>query len=342
MSQRTRRVVRRLLLAAAPTLAPCIANAEPVEDFYRGRSVQLVIGFSAGAGYDLYGRVLARHMSKHIPGRPTIVVQNMPGAGSIKAANFLYSVAPKDGSTIGMLARGMAMEPLVGDAKYDGTQYAWIGSITNENSLCASWHTSPVKKVDDALTRTFTVGGSGHGADTDVFAYLWRNLLGAKVKVITGYPGGNEINLAMERGEVEGRCGWSWSSIKSNKAAWLKEGKVALLVQFALEKSPDLADTPLIMDLARDDEQRQILRMILSRQVMARPFMAPPGIPDDRKQALRKAFDQTMADPEFLAEAEKTNLEVNPVKGIEIDTLLAEVYRTPKDVIAKAVRAIGE
>jgi len=331
-----------LLLVAAAAALPGAARADAVEDFYRGRNIQLVIGFSGGAGYDLYGRVLARHMGKHIPGRPTIVVQNMPGAGSIKAANFLYSVAPKDGATIGMLARGMAMEPLVGDAKYDGTKYAWLGSITNENSLCATWHTSAVKTAADALTRPFTVGGSGHGADTDVFAYLWRNLIGARLKVITGYPGGNEINLAMERGEVEGRCGWSWSSIKSNKAAWLKEGKVHLLVQFALEKSPDLPDTPLIMDLAQTDEKRQILRLILSRQVMARPFLAPPGLPDDRKAALRRAFDATMTDPEFLAEAEKTNLEVNPVTGTAIDALLAEVYRTPKEVIAKAVRAIQE
>jgi tripartite-type tricarboxylate transporter receptor subunit TctC len=342
MPHRISPVARLLLIAALPALAPCPAGADPVEDFYRGRTMQLVIGFSAGAGYDLYGRVLARHMSKHIPGRPAIVVQNMPGAGSLKAANYLFSVAPKDGSTIGMPARGMAMEPLVGDAKYDGTKFGWIGSITSENSLCASWHTSPIKTANDALTRTFTVGGSGHGADPDVFSYLWRNLLDARIKVVTGYPGGNEINLAMERGEVEGRCGWSWSSIKSNKPAWLKDGKINLLVQFALEKSPDLPGPPLIMDLAKSDEQRQILRLILSRQVMARPFLAPPDIPEDRKAALRKAFDATMTDPEFLAEAEKTNLEVNPVTGPQIDTLLAEVYRTPKDVIAKAVRAIGE
>jgi tripartite-type tricarboxylate transporter receptor subunit TctC len=315
-------------------------RADPVEDFYKNRTIRVIIGYSVGGGYDLYARLLARHMEKHIPGRPKLLPQNMEGAGSLKAANYLYGVAPKDGSTIGIIGRGLAMEPLLGDAKYDATKFSWIGSIANEISVCASWHTSPVKNWDDVLTRNFTVGGNGSGSDPDIFALLLRNVLGAKIKLVTGYPGGADINLALERGELEGRCGWSWSTIKSRNAVWLQEKKINLLVQFTLEKHQELSGIPLIMDLATTQEQRQILRLILARQVMGRPILAPPGIPQDRKLALRKAFDATMADPEFLAEAQKVDLEVNPVTGAMIDRLLADLYQTPKDVVEKAVRAI--
>jgi tripartite-type tricarboxylate transporter receptor subunit TctC len=334
-------VARRALLAALLLIGlPALGRADAVEDFYRNRSISLIVGYSVGGGYDIYARTLARHMGKHIPGQPKIVPQNMEGAGSLRAANFLYGIAPKDGATIGIIGRGLAMEPLLGDAKYDGTKFTWLGSITNETSVCATWHTSPVKSWNDLLSKNVTLGGNAAGSDPDVFAMLLRNLFGAKVKLVTGYPGGNDINLAMERTEVEGRCGWSWSSIKSRQVAWLQEKKINLLVQFALQKVPELPDVPLIMDLATTDEQRQILRLILARQVMGRPFLAPPDIPDDRKLALRKAFDATMKDPQFLAEMGRADLEVTPVDGKAIDALMADIYSTPKDVIEKAVRAI--
>jgi tripartite-type tricarboxylate transporter receptor subunit TctC len=329
-------------LAATIALSwvPSAVGADPIDDFYRNRNISLVIGYSVGGGYDIYARTLARHMGKYIPGQPKIVPQNMEGAGGLRVANYLYGVAPKDGTVIGTFARGLATEPLLGEAKYDGTKFTWLGSITNDISLCASWYTSPVKTWGDLLNNPLTLGGSAVGADTDVFALVLRNVFGAKIKLVSGYPGGNEINLAMERNEIQGRCGWSWSSIKSQKAAWLRDKKINLLVQFALEKVPDLPDVPLVVDLAKTIEQRQVLRLILARQVMARPFLAPPNVPEDRKQALRKAFDATMKDADFLSEAAKADLEVNPIDGAKIDDLLADLYRTPSDTVARAKRAI--
>ena len=327
------------VLAAALTLsAP--AQAQSVADFYRGRQVQVLIGYSAGAGYDLYARVFARHYGKHIPGNPTLVPQNMPGAGSLKLTNFLYGVAPKDGSVIGIVSRGMATDPLLGDSKFDPTKFAWLGSITSEVSVCATWHTSPIKTWADITAKDFTMGGSAAGSETDTFALLMRNVFGAKMRLVTGYPGGNDINLAMERGEVDGRCGWSWTSIKSNKAAWLKEKKINLLVQLGMAKHADLPNVPFMLDLAQSEEQRQMMRLIFTSLVLGRPFMAPPGIPDDRKAALRQAFDATMKDAEFLEEAAKINLEISPVAAQAIDDLLAELYRTPRNVVEKAAAAI--
>lgn len=340
MPKQGRTLLRILAAFALALLLAAPLRADPVEDFYRGRTIRFIIGYSVGGGYDLYARLLARNMEKHIPGHPKLLPQNMEGAGSLKATNYLYSVAPKDGTTIGIIGRGLAMEPLLGEGKYDATKFTWIGSIANEISICASWHTSPVKTFDDVLTKTFTVGGNGSGSDPDIFALLLRNVFGAKIKLVTGYPGGADINLAIERGELEGRCGWSWSTIKSRNASWLEEKQINLLAQFTLEKHQELANVPLIMDFAKTEEQRQILRLILARQVMGRPILAPPGVPEERKLALRRAFDATMNDPDFLAEAKKAELEVNPVNGETIDRLLAELYQTPKDIVEKAVRAI--
>jgi tripartite-type tricarboxylate transporter receptor subunit TctC len=334
---------RSLFIAALLTawLSPA-ASAESVEDFYRNRNVSLVIGYNVGGGYDTYARILARYMGKYIPGRPNLIPQNMVGAGSLRAASFLYNVAPKDGSAFGMVSRDMATEPLLGDAKFDSSKFTWLGSITDEVSLCATWHASPVKNWNDVMTKGVTFGASSGGADTDLSAILLRNVFGAKIKLVSGYPGGAAINLAMERTEVEGRCGWSWGSIKSQSADWIRDKKLNLLIQFALEKSPELPDVPLILDLATNDEQRQILRVIMARQLIARPFVAAPGIPEDRKQALRNAFDATMKDPDFRADAAKASLEVNPADGATIEKLLAELYRTPKDVVDKAKLAIHE
>jgi tripartite-type tricarboxylate transporter receptor subunit TctC len=323
-----------LLCGSAPL------HADTVESFYKGRTVQFVVGYTAGGAYDLYARVLARHLAKHLPGRPMFVLQNMPGAGSLKAANYLYGVAPQDGSAIGMIGRGLAMEPLLGEARYDSRKFAWLGSITRETSVCATWVTAPVKRLADMFTQELTVGGEGSGSDPDVFALMLRNVFGARIKLVSGYPGGAEINLAMERGEVHGRCGWSWSSIKSTKAAWLKDGRLNLLLQFALQKESALADIPSVLEVAKTEEQTEILKLVLGRQSMARPVLAPPGTPGERKQALRSAFDATMEDPDFIADAAKADLEISPVAGAEIDRLLAELYRTPKDVIDKASRAI--
>jgi tripartite-type tricarboxylate transporter receptor subunit TctC len=313
------------------------ARAQSVEEFYRGKTVTILVGFTAGGGYDLYARVLGRHLGRNIPGNPTVVVQNMPGAGSLKATQYVYGVAPKDGTVLAAVSRGMATDPLLNSAKFDATRFTWIGSVTSETSVCATWNASPVKTWDDMFKREFTLGGSATGADPDTFALILRNLFGAKVKLVTGYPGGNEINLAMERGEVDGRCGWSWSSLKSLKA-WLP--KINLLAQFAVVKNADLPQVPWALERAGNEEQRQVLRMLTAGQFLGRPFFGTPDIPADRKTALRRAFDATMQDPQFLAETGKLDLEVTPVKAESIDAFLADLYRTPKDVVEKAAAAI--
>ncbi len=313
------------------------ARSQSVEEFYKGRSMPLIIGFSAGSGYDIYARLLARFMGKYIPGNPTIVPQNMPGAGSQRAAQYIYSVAPKDGSVFGTMSRSMPVEPLLGDAKFDGRAFSWIGNIANNNSLCATWHTVGVKTWQDVVTKSFVLGGQGPGSDLDLFGTLLKNVFGAKIKIISGYPGGNDVNLAMERREIDGRCGWSWDSIKSTRPDWLRDKKIDLLLVFALEKSPEIpAEVPLALDKAPSDEMRQILRVHLAAQAFGRPFAAPPGIPPDRKAALRGAFDATMKDKEFISETTKVNLEVSPIPGAEIDRLLAAIYALPPELIEKA------
>jgi tripartite-type tricarboxylate transporter receptor subunit TctC len=242
-----------------------------------------------------------------------------------------------------MVSRGMAMEPLIGrsHASFDSRKFTWLGSGTNEVSTCVTRHASAVKTWADALTKPFTVGGEGSGSDPDVFATIMRNVFGVKLRLVSGYPGTAELTLAIERGEIDGRCGWSYSSLKQQHSDWVASKQVNILVQLALTRSPELPDVPLIADLATTDRQRQILRLVFSRQAMARPFLAPPGIPAERKQALRAAFDATMKDPAFLAEAKQRGLEVNPVSGAEIDKLIEELYQTPADVIAEVRASIA-
>jgi tripartite-type tricarboxylate transporter receptor subunit TctC len=337
MNTRVPAIAAVVLLAG---MAP--VHAQSVEDFYKGKSITLAIGFTPGGGYDLYARHLARHMSKHIPGRPTIVPQNMAGAGSLRAANFVYSAAPKDGTAFGTFARTTGLNPLLeSGATFDGTKFTWLGSVTNDISLCVTWHTSKANTWENFLKHPTTMGGQAPSSEPDIFANLYKNVFGAPVKLVPGYPGTNEITLAMERGEVDGLCGLSWSTIQTRHLSWLKEKKINLLVQAAFKKDPNIGNVPLVMDLTKDTEKLQILKLILAAQEMARPFAAPPDIPRDRAAALIAAFDATMKDPEYLADAKKLRIDVNPVTGPEIDKLLRELYATPKDVIAKASQAIA-
>jgi tripartite-type tricarboxylate transporter receptor subunit TctC len=338
-------MVTRLALGfLAVLLGPSIGAAQPVADFYRGKTVQLLIGYTVGGNYDLSGRILARHIGRHIPGNPAVVPQNMAGAGSLRLANLLYNVAPKDGTTFGMVGRGVSMEPLLGTdaSKFDSRRYTWIGSVSNETSVCVSWHTTKIKSWSDMLSMPFTVGGQGPGSDDDMFTNMLRNIFSVKARLIAGYPGGNEINLAMERGEIDARCGWSWGSVKVTRSDWLARKDINLLLQIALQKASDLPDVPLATDFAKTDRERQILRVILSRQQMAWPFTAPPDLPKDRAAALRAAFDATMRDPEYLAETKQRGLEVNPMSGAAIDQLIAELYTTPPDVVAAARTAMAD
>jgi tripartite-type tricarboxylate transporter receptor subunit TctC len=334
--------VRRIISAVTlALLVPAAARAESIADFYQGRTITIVVGFSVGGGYDLYARLLAQHLGDHIPGHPAITVQNMPGAGSLKAVNYLYSVAAPDGSIIGTFARGMGIEPMLGrGADYDGRKLSWLGSITKDVSVCVASAGSPIKAWKDIFERDYVVGGEGGGSDQDMFALLIKNVFGARVKLVTGFPGTSETVLAMERGELDGLCGLSYSTIKSRYPDWRAQNKAVIVVQSALAKEKDLPDVPLLMDLAKTSEQVQILKLLLASQFMSRPFAGPPAMPEDRKDALRKAFAAAMIDPSFLAEAQKIDADVNPVDGAAIDALLGELYATPKDVVAKAAHAI--
>jgi len=322
----------------------CPAHAQSVEEFYRGKTVNLIIGYSVGGGYDLYGRLVSRHIGKHIPGRPAIVPQNMTGAGSLRAAQYIYSVAPKDGTTFGTFGRTIATTPLLtpATAQFDGTRFTWLGSVTNEVSTCVTWHTSPVKTWSDLLTKEVPMGGEGPGADPDVYTLLYKNVFGARMKLVPGYHGTNDVTLAMERGEVDGLCGLSWSTMKARHQQWMNEKKLNIIIQAALRKQPELADVPLASDLTQDREKLQILKLFLASQETARPFAAPPDIPADRKAALIAAFNATMKDPEFLAEAQKLNMDINPLNAKGVDDIVAELYATPKAVLEKAAQATSK
>ena len=323
----------------APT--PAVSGSAPTPaEFYRGRVINMIIGYAPGGGYDLYGRVLAQHMSKHIPGSPKIIPQNMPGAGSLKAANYIFSVGRKDGTVIGTFARNMVISQLMGHAKFDTREFSWIGSVTKDTSLCVSWHTSPIKSWNDVMTKQFTVGGEGADADPDIFAKLYKNLFGANFRLASGFPGTSNIALGMQRGEVHGLCGLSWSTLKSQHPDWLRDKRVNLLIQAAPVRDPELPDVLMASELVKTEEQKQILDFAVVSQTIARPIAAPPGIPADRKAALRAAFDATVRDPVFLADAKRLQLDVRPVSGPDVDAMIAELYMTPKDVIARAARAM--
>jgi tripartite-type tricarboxylate transporter receptor subunit TctC len=324
-------------LAAAATLALTSGAALAQE-----KPFNIYVGYSAGGGYDVYGRMLGRHISRHLPGNPTVVVNNMPGAGSMRLANWLYNVAPKDGNVIGIFARGVAFDTLLGQpgAQFEATKFNWIGSANDEVSVCVAWHTSGVTKFDQVLEKELVVGGTGGSADTDQFPKVLNSVLGAKMKIVAGYPGGNDINLAMERGEVSGRCGWSWSSVVTTQGAWLKDKKINVLVQLSLNKHPDLPNVPIITDFAKDDITRGVFKLVFARQVMGRPFAAPPGVPAARVAVIRKAFMDTLKDPQLLAEAEKAQLEITPVAGDVVQKLVEEAYSMPPDVVKRTIQAL--
>jgi len=339
------RTLRSVALVAATVLGGSHAiHAQPeVEAFYRGKTINVVIGYTSGGAYSLYARLLARHLGRHVPGNPAVVPQNMPGAGSRKAGLYLYNVAPKDGTTIGTIGRNEAVAPLIEQGvNFDGTRFTWIGSITNDNSICLSWHTSKVRTWQDLQSTELTVSGLATGDNTVTVPVLLRNMFGAKLKLVKGYPGNNDMYLAIERGEVEGMCGVSWRPIMTQRRDWIAGKKINVLVEVALERHPTLGTTPLITEAISDPDQRKTLSFLIATQAMARPFLAPPGIPANRRDALRQGFDRTMQDPQFLADARKIDLNVHPMGGAAIDALLADIYSTPKEVIAQAAKAIQE
>jgi tripartite-type tricarboxylate transporter receptor subunit TctC len=341
-----RQCVRRLTVAliSASVLSGCFvvsALSSGVEDFYKGRTISMTIGAGVGGGYDGYGRLVARFMGKYIPGQPNIVPQNVPGAGGFQAAEYIYSVAPKDGTAIAALARGVPLAPLLmNTVRYDGRKFTWLGSISEDVSICLTSDHSKIRRWDDMLMHDFSLGGAS--SDLNNFALLIKNVFNAKMKLVRGYKGTNEIALAMERGEVDGLCGISTSTLRSGFADKLKDKKVFVVVQTALKGDPDWREVPVLIDLAKSDEQRAILKLILGSQTTARPYAAPAGIPEDRKTALRTAFDRLMTDAEFVAAVEKLSLDISPTKGAEVEAIVNDGYATPADVIEKAKAAIAD
>jgi tripartite-type tricarboxylate transporter receptor subunit TctC len=321
-------------VAMVATIAPA-ALAQPAAERFKGKTFEIIVGYDTGGGYDIYARALSRHIGRHLPGTPTVIVKNMPGATTRTAANFIYNIAPKDGTVIGTVARGLPTDELLGSGgiRFESTKFNWIGSMNNEVSVGVAWHTSPIKTFDDLKNKEMIVGAI---ADSLLFAQVMNAVLGTKLKMITGYKSGAEIGLAMERGEVEGRMGWSWSSIVSVSPEWIRDKKIRNLVQFSTSKHADLPDVPLVTEMATNDEDRTLLELVFSRQVIGRPFIAPPGLDAETVAVLRKAFDDTMKDPAFLAEMEKANLEVNAIPGKDVQELIARLFKTPPKVLERA------
>lgn len=327
-----------------PAAASTAAATADVGAFYKGKTVSVLVGYAPGGGYDTYARTLSQFIGRHIPGNPTVIVENVPGAGSIKAANQLFASSPKDGTVFGTFSRGLPYTELVGDpaAQFKSTQFNWIGSMNDEVSICILRSDSPVKAFDQLLTTSVKIGATGPDDDTGFFPRFLNGALGTKFELVTGYAGGNDVNLAIERGEVQGRCGFSWSSIVSTKPQWLKDKFVNILLQMSLAKHPDIPkEVPLIMEYAKNDEQRQMMEVIFSRQTMGRPFAAPPGVPAERVKALRDAFDKTMVDPEFKAAADKAKQELNPKGGAEIQAIIEKIFKTPKPLIDRIKAILG-
>ena len=326
-----------VLVCSQAAFAPS-ASAQTVADFYRGKTVDMFIGYRTGGGYDVYGRVVARHIGRHIPGQPGVVVKNLDGAGGLRLANHMFQQAPRDGTAIAITGRNAAFEPLFGNkfAQYDGLKFGWLGSANKEVSVCVSMKGSDVVRYDDLLSKELIIAGTGAANETDQIPKVVNAVLGTKFKLIPGYPTGNGVSMAMERREVHGRCGWSWSSVKSTHPHWVKDGEINLLVQVGLQKHPELPNVPLIIDVAKTPEQKEVLRVLFASLVLGRPFFTTPEVPADRMAALRKAFMDTLQDPQFLAEAEKTQLEVSPVSAEEIERLVAEIYRSPAHIVERA------
>ena len=334
-----------LLCAAAALMAGIAApvSAASVAEFYKNKNIRLILSTGPGVGYATYARVLMKHMGKYIPGNPGFIKQHRQGAGGLVAGNWLYNKAPKDGSVFAMIHRGaISTLPIYGakNILYEPTKFTWIGSMNASTSTCVSWHTQKVKTFSQLFTEPLIVGGIAVGSDTDIFPRIFNNVFGTKFQLITGYASGSSLNLAIERGEIQGRCGWSWASIKSTRGQWLRDKKLNILAQISLAKHPELPNVPLVTKFATTKSQRAILELVLSPQAMGRPFLAPPGVPADRIKALRAAFDAAMKDKDLLADAKKRRLEINPMSGKDVALLINKIYTIPKDVVAAAKEAI--
>ena len=323
---------------ASLMVLPNLASAQGVAEFYRGRTLSMVIATSPGGDYDQRGRLLARHMGRHIPGEPGIAAQNMPGGVGLAAANWLASVAPRDGSVLHMIMQNMPAHQAIGGsgARFDVRKFGFIGNTTNSPNLITAWHTTGVRTIKDAMERELVVGASGTATASSYYPSALNALIGTKFRIVNGYPGGNDVNLAMEKGEVGGRGSNSLASWRSGHPHWIAEGKIQFLAQIGLERHPDLADVPLIWELAKTDEDREVLRFICADVAIARALVTTPETLPARLQALRQAFDATMKDPDFLAEAAKMKMDISPTRGEAAQIVAESIVAASPAVLARA------
>lgn len=335
------RIATMLLACGLVAVSAATALAQP-EVSFAGKQIKILIGFSpTGFGYDTYGRLLARHLGKYLPGNPTIVPQNRPGAGSLNLANYLFNAAPKDGTEIAVVGRGVAMEPLLGGSaaqgKFNASSFAWLGSMNNEVSGFFIRQPGPATTLQDILGgASLQVGSTGIGGDQHAFTAALNALLGTKLKAIAGYPGTQEIMLAVERGELDGIVGYSWGVARSGNKSDLQTGKLKIVMQLALDKHKELGHVPIVTDLVTRADDRQVLEMIFSRQSMGRPLVAPPGVEPRVVAALRQGFADAMRDPQFIAEGAKMDLELNFVSGADVQAMVERLYKAPPGVVARA------
>jgi tripartite-type tricarboxylate transporter receptor subunit TctC len=329
-----------LLVALLAAMAGS-ARADSVADFYRGKQIRLVIGYPTGSGYNIYARLLAEALGRHVPGNPTIVPENMPGAGSVIAANYLYNLAPRDGTVIGAINRSVPLAPLLEtveaqNIRFDPRKFAWIGSLAREVSIGFAWSGRGFDSFADVQQRAFLTGASSVASDGYVFANMLNNLLGARLKIVMGYPDSASVFGAVERGELTGYFGGPLSSLMAERPDWLAQKKVTVLIQVALEGDPLLPEVPLVGSFARSDRDRQALALILAPQSAGRPYLAPPGLPEERLAALRQAFDAAARDPALLAMAQRLKIDISPMGGAAIAALLERLYASPADAVAAA------
>lgn len=335
--------VRAIAIVATMAFASH-AQAQSAANFYKGlKEFSVFIGSTTGGGYDQYGRLYARHVGRHLSGNVTVVPRNMPAGSGRAVMNYVFTIAPKDGSAVGTTLRNVPFDPLMGisETKIDPERLTWIGSMNAETSLCVSWHTTPFHTVEDTRNREILMGSSGPSAADATHVKLLNAVAGTKMKIVPGYSGSTEVHLAMERGEVDGRCGFGWDSIVSRYKQWLDEKKIYLLAQFAIDKHPDIPDVPWVMDLARTETDRQMAALALGPNKMGRPLFAPPDIAADRVAFLRESFVATMNDPELKADAKKMEIDVVFMDGAATEALYRQLYATPKPVV-DATRAIME
>jgi tripartite-type tricarboxylate transporter receptor subunit TctC len=335
-----RRIAARSFCVGGIVAALSVPGSVGARDFYKGRDITLYVGSGAGGAYDTYARLIARHYSRHIPGNPSVIVVDMPGASGRKMIGYLYNVAAKDGTAIGTALSTLAFDPLMGeDSQFDAQKLTWIASANGETTTCIVWHASPIHTIEDVRSKVMTVGSSGPSSTDSIYANVLNYLFGMKFRVIAGYTSAPLMSMSIEHGELDGRCGLTWTSLQSVNRNWTTEHKVRILLQIAIEKNPVLAGVPFIFDLARTDEQRQILTLWAAPNKMGRPFFAPPGVPAARVAILRRAFDAMGKDPAFLADAARSGLGADGITGEEVEALVKQVYATPKAVVEKAALA---